>query len=69
MRFHGYRAKAVSATMLSHISNSRDVYLTKNHYEPSSPEMVPISKIWGPGSWPNTSGRFGRLRFLNFNAF
>ena len=21
----------------------------KNHYEPSSPEMVPISKIWGPG--------------------
>ena len=39
-------------------SNSRDVYgyLPKNHYEPSSPKMVPISKIWGPGSWPIRSG-------------
>ena len=42
--------KAVSAAMLSnHIfSNSRDVYLPKNHYEPSSPEMVPTNPT---GSW------------------
>ena len=32
-------------------SNSRDIYLTKNHYENYSPKMVPIAKIWGSGSW------------------
>ena len=33
-------------------SNSRDVYLPKNHHEPSSPEMVPTNPT---GSW--TIGR------------
>ena len=32
-------------------SDSLDTYLTKNHYENYSPKMVPIAKIWGPGSW------------------
>ena len=32
-------------------SDSLDIYLTKNHYENYSPKMVPIAKIWGPGSW------------------
>ena len=32
-------------------SDSRDIYLTKNHYENYSPKMVPIAKIWGSGSW------------------
>ena len=34
-------------------SDSLDIYLTKNHYENYSPKMVPIAKIWGPGSWTN----------------
>ena len=33
-------------------SNSRDVYLPKNHYEPSSPEKVPTNPT---GSWTNKS--------------
>ena len=32
-------------------SDSLDIYLTKSHYENYSPKMVPIVKIWGPGSW------------------
>ena len=32
-------------------SDSLNIYLTKNHYENYSPKMVPIAKIWGPGSW------------------
>ena len=32
-------------------SDSLDMYLTKNHYENYSPQMVPIAKIWGSGSW------------------
>ena len=32
-------------------SDSLDIYLTKNHYENYSPKMVPVAKIWGPGSW------------------
>ena len=32
-------------------SDSLDIYLTKNHYENYSPKMVPITKIWGSGSW------------------
>ena len=32
-------------------SDSLDIYLTKNHNENYSPKMVPIAKIWGPGSW------------------
>ena len=34
-------------------SDSRDIYLTKNHYENYSPKMVPVAKIWGSGSWTN----------------
>ena len=36
-------------------SDSSDIYLTKNHYENYSPKMVPIAKIWGSGSWTNTT--------------
>ena len=35
------------------LSDSLDIYLTKNHYENYSPKMVPIAKIWGSGSWTN----------------
>ena len=31
--------------------DSRDICLTKNHYENYSHKMVPIVKIWGSGSW------------------
>ena len=33
-------------------SDSRDIYLTSNHYENYSSKMVPIAKIWESGSWP-----------------
>ena len=33
-------------------SNSRDIYLLKNHYEPYSPQIVLMAKIWGSGSRP-----------------
>ena len=35
-------------------SDSLDIYLAQNHFENYSPKMVPIAKIWGPGSWTYT---------------
>ena len=40
-------------------SDSRDIHLTKNHYENYSPKMVPIAIIWGSGSW--TTKNIGSL--------
>ena len=34
-------------------SDTRDVYLSKNHYGSYSPQMVPVAEISGSGSWPN----------------
>ena len=47
-------------------SDSLDIYLTKNHYENYSPKMVPIAKIWGPGSW--TIRRCNYLKFPDTDA-
>ena len=35
-------------------SDTRDVYLSKNHYGNYSPQMVglPVAEISGSGSWP-----------------
>ena len=33
-------------------SDTRDVYLSKNHYGSYSPQMVPVAEISGSGSWP-----------------
>ena len=36
-------------------SDTRDVYLSKNHYGSYSPQMVPVAEISGSGSWPNVN--------------
>ena len=33
-------------------SDTRDVYLSKNHCGSYSPQMVPVAEISGSGSWP-----------------
>ena len=33
-------------------SDTRDVYLSKNHYGSYSPQMLPVAEIPGSGSWP-----------------
>ena len=48
-------------------SDSLDIYLTKNHYENYSPKMVPIAKLWGPGSWTKTSVKF-KSKFKHFHS-
>ena len=51
-------------------SDSRDTYLTKNHYENYSLKMVPIAKIWGSGSWTSIHlNKIGRTHHPSNNAF
>ena len=33
-------------------SDTRDVYLSKNHYDSYSPQMVPVAEMSGSGAWP-----------------
>ena len=46
-------------------SDSLNIYLTKNHYENYSPKMVPIAKIWGPGSWTKSSASLAFVRGIH----
>ena len=47
--------KKLQPMLCYHIfSDTRDVYLSKNHYGSYSPQMVPVAEMSGSGSWPIT---------------